>query len=40
VLRAVGSVEELPAASPPADDEPAEFPVWQAVALGALHGPA
>jgi undecaprenyl-diphosphatase len=38
VLRSVGSVEELPALSPPADDE--AFPVWQAVALGALHGPA
>jgi undecaprenyl-diphosphatase len=40
VLRAVGSVENLPAHSPPADDEPGTFPVWQAVALGALHGPA
>jgi undecaprenyl-diphosphatase len=37
VLRAVGSVEDLPAHAPPADDE---FPIWQAVALGALHGPA
>jgi undecaprenyl-diphosphatase len=38
VLRAV---EDVPAQSPPADDdtEP-DFPVWQAVALGALHGPA
>ena len=36
MLRAVGSVEDLPTGSPPAD----EFPVWQAVALGALHGPA
>jgi undecaprenyl-diphosphatase len=37
VLRAVGSVDDLPAHATPADDE---FPVWQAVALGALHGPA
>ena len=37
MLRAVGSVEDLPAHTPPADHE---FPVWQAVALGALHGPA
>ena len=36
MLRAVGSVADLPTGSPPAD----EFPVWQAVALGALHGPA
>jgi undecaprenyl-diphosphatase len=42
VLRAVGSAEDLPArsASPSAGAEPAGFPVWQAVALGALHGPA
>jgi undecaprenyl-diphosphatase len=43
VLRAVGTVEELPAHSPspsPGDGEPAGFPVWQAIALGALHGPA
>jgi undecaprenyl-diphosphatase len=42
VLRAVGTVEGLPAHSdsPSAGEEPAEFPVWQAVALGALHGPA
>jgi len=40
VLRAVGSVEDPPAASPTADEESEEFPVWQAVALGALHGPA
>jgi undecaprenyl-diphosphatase len=40
VLRAVGSVEDLPVGSPPADPAPTEFPVWQAVALGALHGPA
>jgi len=39
VLRAVGSVEDL-AAEAPATDDPAEFPVWQAAALGALHGPA
>ncbi len=35
MLRAVGTVEELPAGS-----RVDEFPVWQAVALGALHGPA
>ena len=40
MLRAVGSVEDPPAASPTADEESEEFPVWQAVALGALHGPA
>ncbi|HJS96555.1 MAG TPA: undecaprenyl-diphosphate phosphatase, partial [Solirubrobacteraceae bacterium] len=42
MLRAVGTVEDLPAhaASPSADDQPAEFPLWQAIALGALHGPA
>ncbi len=41
MLRAVGTVEELPARAPsPSDDEPPEFPIWQAVALGALHGPA
>ena len=37
MLRAVGSVEELPA---PTDDEAGALPVWQAIALGALHGPA
>ena len=40
MLRAVGSVEDPPAGSHTADEEPEEFPVWQAVALGALHGPA
>lgn len=42
MLRAVGSVEGLPAhaPSPSAGEEPAEFPIWQAIALGALHGPA
>ena len=40
MLRAVGSVEDPPAASPTADEESEEFPVWQAVALGVLHGPA
>jgi undecaprenyl-diphosphatase len=40
VLRAVGSVEDPPAGSPTAEEESEEFPVWQAVALGALHGPA
>ncbi|HSC02403.1 MAG TPA: undecaprenyl-diphosphate phosphatase [Solirubrobacteraceae bacterium] len=42
MLRAVGTVEGLPAQtpSPSAGEEPAEFPVWQAIALGALHGPA
>lgn len=42
MLRAVGTVEDLPAhaPSPSAGDQPAEFPVWQAIALGALHGPA
>jgi undecaprenyl-diphosphatase len=42
LLRAVGTVEGLPAHSdsPSAGEDPAEFPVWQAVALGALHGPA
>jgi undecaprenyl-diphosphatase len=42
VLRAVGTIEDHPAhaPSPSADSEPAEFPVWQAIALGALHGPA
>jgi undecaprenyl-diphosphatase len=40
VLRAVGSVQDLPAHSPPADAAADEFPIWQAVALGALHGPA
>lgn len=40
MLRAAGSAEDLPAGSLPADPAPTEFPVWQAVALGALHGPA
>ena len=42
MLRAVGTVEGLPAHAPSrsADGEPAELPVWQAIALGALHGPA
>jgi undecaprenyl-diphosphatase len=42
VLRAVGTVEELPAQapSPSANGGSAEFPIWQAVVLGALHGPA
>jgi undecaprenyl-diphosphatase len=42
VLRAVGTVEELPvhSPSPSADGGGGEFPIWQAVALGALHGPA
>jgi undecaprenyl-diphosphatase len=42
VLRAVGTIEGLPAQapSPSAGEGPAEFPVWQAIALGALHGPA
>ncbi|MGN6870483.1 MAG: undecaprenyl-diphosphate phosphatase [Solirubrobacteraceae bacterium] len=42
MLRAVGTVEGLPehAPSPSSGGEPAEFPVWQAIALGALHGPA
>jgi undecaprenyl-diphosphatase len=42
VLRAVGTVEDLPAHahSPSGGEEPAEFPIWQAIALGALHGPA
>lgn len=42
MLRAVGPVEDLPAhsPSPSAGDQPAEFSVWQAIALGALHGPA
>jgi undecaprenyl-diphosphatase len=40
VLRAAGSAEDLPAGSLPADPAPTKFPVWQAVALGALHGPA
>jgi undecaprenyl-diphosphatase len=42
LLRAVGTVEALPAAapSPSAGEQPAEFPIWQAIVLGALHGPA
>jgi undecaprenyl-diphosphatase len=43
VLRAVGSVEELPAQEAPRSADgggSAEFPVWQAIVLGALHGPA
>ena len=42
MLRAVGTVEGLPphAPSPCPDEEPAGFPVWQAIVLGALHGPA
>ena len=39
MLRAVGSAEDL-AAEVPASDDCAEFPVWQAAALGVLHGPA
>ena len=35
------AVEDLPAQPPPADlESDGQFPVWQAVALGALHGPA
>ncbi|MGN6867706.1 MAG: undecaprenyl-diphosphate phosphatase, partial [Solirubrobacteraceae bacterium] len=42
MLRAVGTIEGLPAQtpSPSAGEETAEFPLWQAIALGALHGPA
>jgi undecaprenyl-diphosphatase len=42
LLRAVGAVEELPAQAAPRLDDlgSAEFPLWQAIALGALHGPA
>ncbi len=39
VLRAVDSVED-PRTEAPAAGDSNEFPVWQAVALGALHGPA
>jgi undecaprenyl-diphosphatase len=39
VLRAVGSVEHLPAPSIVAPGDVA-LPVWQAAALGTLHGPA
>jgi undecaprenyl-diphosphatase len=39
VLRAVGTAEELPAHSAPASGDQ-KFPIWQAVVLGALHGPA
>lgn len=37
MLRAVDSAENRPAEAPASEDE---FPVWQAAALGALHGPA
>ncbi|MBV9606128.1 MAG: undecaprenyl-diphosphate phosphatase [Solirubrobacterales bacterium] len=40
MLRAAGTVEEPPAHPPSRSAESARFPVWQAVALGALHGPA
>jgi undecaprenyl-diphosphatase len=46
LLRAVGTVEERPAhsASPSGNDgrggDGTGFPIWQAVLLGALHGPA
>ena len=41
MLRAVGSVEDPRAGVGSSFAEPAEeFPVWQAAALGALHGPA
>lgn len=39
MLRAVGSAEEF-AAEVPATDDCVAFPVWQAAALGLLHGPA
>ncbi len=39
MLRAVGTVEELPAHSASSAGEHG-FPIWQAVLLGALHGPA
>ena len=38
MLRAVGSVEELP--TPSRTQADAVLPLWQAVALGVLHGPA
>lgn len=40
MLRAVGSAQDLPAHPPPTDPASEGFPIWQAVALGALHGPA
>ncbi len=42
MLRAVGTVEELPAHAPSAseDGDAAQLPIWQAIVLGALHGPA
>ncbi|MBV9414432.1 MAG: undecaprenyl-diphosphate phosphatase [Solirubrobacterales bacterium] len=39
MLRAVGSTENPSPEAPAADDRVA-FPVWQAAALGLLHGPA
>jgi undecaprenyl-diphosphatase len=39
VLRTVDSAQD-PLAQPAATDATRDFPVWQATALGALHGPA
>ncbi len=40
MLRAVDSVQDPPAQSPATAEASHDFPVWQAAALGALHGPA
>lgn len=40
MLRAVDPALDHPVPPPATQDEAGEFPIWQAAALGALHGPA